>query len=182
MNNKYWTIVDYPQIKTSEYLDEMRKLLGEDMVYSYYSNSKLDKLCPPPKEVEYMKFEASIEPDKAHLNKSYDDFSKEDKKFGTARQILLLNLSVYKITGERLDIVGLTRTSSLDSDGLALGMYHDDYGQFCMAGGYRDFRDAGFGPREQFNPFSLSFDTIEIGGNKYKKYEVEKVLKDIKPL
>ena len=176
---KTWTIVDYPQIKTSEYLDEMRKLLGEDMVYCYLSNEELDKLCPPPKEVEYTKFEASIEPDKQHLNKSYDDFSKENKKFMTLRQGILLNLSVYKITGERFDVKGITRASTLDSDGFAMCMCRDDVGRFRIGRYYRDGRNAGDGPREINSLFTKLTEKLTL---EERLEKLEKTLKDIKPL
>lgn len=185
MNKKYWIIKDNPNIKTSEYLDEFRKLLGEENVYSYYSNNKLDELCPPPKEVEYTKFEASIEPDKEHLNKSYNDFMAEtDKKFMTARQGIILNLEVYKITGERLDIKGLTRTSNLDHGGYVICMYRDGDGQFYLGWRDRDSRNPDYAPRQQYplDSLTLNPETIKIGEHTYNKDEVETALKDLKAI
>jgi hypothetical protein len=187
MNNtaQYWIITDRKEIKTSEYLDEFRDILGKENIYSYYSNEELDTFCPPPEETEHIKFIQTIEPDKEHLGKSYDDYSKENKKFITARQGIILNLEVYKITGERLDIKGVTKTSTLDSDGRALYMYRSVSGQFLVGYGYRDYRNSDYGPRQQFpllTSLTLPLETIKIGNNTYNKLEIEEKLKDIKPI
>lgn len=147
MTNKFWTITDNKNMKTSELIEEAKKLFKNVYIYD---EKDIDKQFPPPKETYTVKFRASIEPDKEHLAKSYNDFMAEkDKKWMTMRQYLILAMQVYKQTGEYLDVEGWTRTSDLWSDGgLVCGDWRDADSWLCLSGGSRDRRSSGRGPRE----------------------------------
>lgn len=179
MNKDYWIITDYPHIKTSELIEEAKKLLPGLYLLKDYED--FDKQFPAPKEMEISMFRKTIESDKEHKGKSYDDFMSEGKEYMTMRQYLILFLQIFKTTGECLDVQGWTRTSSLWSDGnLVFGYWYGVTSKLELGNGSRGGRDSGDGPRERFSfpfqPLSL----IEIGGKKYKKEEVEERLKELK--
>ena len=57
MNQKYWIIADYPQIKTSEYLNEFKKL---KKCFCYLTDEELDKIAPRTKVLEIHKVKTNI--------------------------------------------------------------------------------------------------------------------------
>lgn len=137
------TITDGPGKKTSELVEECKKLFK---VWSTYSYEELDKFCPEPKETITKVYKESIEPD--CLNMSYNDAMEKGIHFMSARERIILELQYFKETGKGLDIKGWTITSTLDSDGDAMHMCRFSNGQFCMDRSYRDIRYSGHGPRQ----------------------------------
>lgn len=141
---KEWYIVeDDGKLKTSELLAECKKLFP---VWSYYTDEQLDTLCPVPKEKIVKVFRESIEPDV--LNMSYNDGIEKGIKFASARDRIILELQYFQKTGKGLDIQGWTITSTLDSDGSAMGMDRLSDGQFCLSFDYRDYHRSDFGLRQ----------------------------------
>lgn len=91
----------------------------------------------------------SAEPDTKHLGKSYDDAVAESMKFMNAEEYIIFQAYYKFIKGDFADKKGWTRTSSLWSDGnLVGGCWDSGNSKLRLDDGYRDFRDADFGPRE----------------------------------
>lgn len=153
MKQTYWTITDDKNVKTSDILAEARKFFK---VWVWREDT-IDTELPAPKETVTVSFKKSIESDKEHKGKSYNDFSVEkDATYMTARQYLLLCIHVFKETGEHLDVIGWTRTSSLWSDGcLVDGCFLPVDREVGLGHGGRDFRGPGCGPRASISVESV---------------------------
>lgn len=177
MKEEYWIVTDYPQIKTSDLIKEAKEILSNVCIYD---ESNIDTQFPAPKEMEIGKFRKSIEPDKEHLGKSYDDFIAEKKEWMSLRQYLILALQVFKTTGEHLDVKGWTRTSNLWSDGcLVRGDWYGGTSELRLGLGGQGPRGSVCGPREKINLKDMKTGTLKckLFGHKF----TEKVWKDGSP-
>ncbi len=118
--------------------------------WKYYEN--LDEIKGEqerPKRAYVLAHRGGIEPDAVDRNKSYDQCIKEDLIFLTQKERICVELLCFAETGEHLDVVGVTITSSLTMDGRAYCACWDSRGrEFCVYGG--DLGDAypTFGPRQ----------------------------------
>lgn len=179
---KHWTITDDKNIKTSEILAEARKHFKVWTWDKYEKN--IDKELPPPEETIEVTFLQSIESDKEHKGKSFDDFTSEkDKTYMTARQYLLLCIHVFKEKGEHLDVLGWTRTSSLWSDGsLVSGCWNPGNREVDLYFGDRDGRGTDGGPREQMKltlkPSSSNPSTQNAGKDESLELAIKRVKKE----
>ena len=111
-NNNYITITDDGTLKTSELLENAKKLFD---VYSFYSNEELDKFCPKPEKPTTRTFLKQVNPDEATLGKSYNEAVNEHSM--NLRERILMEIAYFKETGKHLDEKGWTITSPRDSDG-----------------------------------------------------------------
>jgi hypothetical protein len=102
-----------------------------------------------PKRAYVLGHHGGVEPDVAHRNKSYDQCTKEGLIFLTLKERLCIELLHFAATGEPLDKVGITITSSLASDGGAFDAFWGLGDRKFLVGGYHP-RDASatYGPRQ----------------------------------
>ncbi len=126
------------------------KLFGKDNVYkAYKSISKAIKTQQSRPVGDYcVLHRGGQEPDAEHLNKSYDDFSGDGKKYMTPKEGIIAALRFRVETGNMYDVKGVTRFHALDADGDAMFMYRYGDGRFYISGSNRDYRFSGCGPRE----------------------------------
>lgn len=178
---KYFIVADYPQIKTSEIMQECRELFD---VYSWLDDKELDKQFPAPKKITIHKFKANIEADENLKNLSADDLKKKKIKGITLRERLLLELQYFKTTGEHLDIDNITLCSgSRYSDGSVPDVYWSSFFRRLYVGGYgSDVTYPNLRAREQFplnlESCNLGEDMIEIDGKSYSKSTIKETLKE----
>jgi hypothetical protein len=134
-------------------LDAYTKEYGKDKVYKYW-DKKLDDYFKNEDqqarpETDYVfAHVGGDEPDKEHLGKSYDDAMQANLTFMILKEGLIAAFRYRFETGKMLDVKGLTRLATLDSDGNAMCMFGDSDGRFYIDWGDRDYRYSGHGPRE----------------------------------
>ena len=110
--NQEWFVIDDGKKKTSELLDDCKKLFP---VWSYYSDKQLDEDFPPVKTV--YKYKKVVEADENLKNKSADDLDRDGIKGITLRERIIMELQYFKETGKHLDIKNITLCAgSRDSD------------------------------------------------------------------
>ena len=114
MKSPIFTIVEQPNLKTSEILNMCKKLFK---AYSSYNDKQLDEDYPAPKEATVRYFRANIEADEEHANKSAKQLEKENIPGITLRERLLLELQYFCVTGGHLDIKNYTFCSGSRSSG-----------------------------------------------------------------
>lgn len=90
----------------------------------------------------------TVEPDKKHLNKSYDDFCSDGNKYMIPIEGIIFALRYRFETNNMLDVKGVTRFHALDSDDCVLCMGRGGDGRFCLDWLDRDNRNAVRGPRQ----------------------------------
>ena len=126
------------------------KQFGKDKVWKYYDSiTKAIKEQQARPAGDYsMLHRGGDEPDTEHLNKSYNDFSQDGKKYMVVKEGLIAAMRYRFETGKMYDVKGVTRFHALDSDGDVMCMSRFDDGQFSMDRSYRGNRLADYGPRE----------------------------------
>ena len=113
MAKNYFKITDNPKVKTSEIIEECKKLFP---VWTYKDIT--DKEFPPPKKQTTRYFKKNVEADEDLKNLSADDLKEKGEKGITLRERLIMELDYFKETGKHLDIRSSTLCSgSRDSDG-----------------------------------------------------------------
>ena len=126
------------------------KQFGKDKVWKYYDSiTKAIKEQQARPAGDYaMLHRGGDEPDTEHLNKSYNDFSQDGKKYMVVKEGLIAAMRYRFETGKMYDVKGVTRFHALDSGGDVMDMGRDDDGQFSIGGNFRGFRYSDDGPRE----------------------------------
>jgi len=159
----YFEIIDTPDRKTSELLDECRSLFR---VWTYYNDTEMDKDFLPPKEATRRYFKKTIESDENLKDKSAVDLEKEGIKGITIRERIIMELKYFKETGKHLDIENWTLCSgSRNSGGRVPYAYWSDDG-FFVYWSYRDYRRSSLRSREAVSlapPISKDFCWFIIG-------------------
>ncbi len=135
-----------------EIFDAYANKFGKDKVYKAYTSIRkaIKEQQQRPKGNYAILHCGGIEPDKKHLNKSYDDFYQDTNKYMVPKEGLIAAFRYRFETGNMFDVKGLTRFHALDSDGGVMSMCRDANGRFCMGWYYRGNRDSGCGPRQLF--------------------------------
>lgn len=163
--------ISFEGIKMPEYTKELsvlgfmdRSINGKMMIQAYkrlfengsvYDNGyskDIDKMIKEqqsrPEGNYAFSHAGGIEPDKLHLNKSYDDFHNDGNNYMVPLEGIMFALQYHFETGNMLDVKGVTRFHALDADGRVLSMYRDDVGQFHLDWFSRGNRHSDFGPRQ----------------------------------
>lgn len=134
--NDYFEVIDTPDKKTSELLNECRKHFT---VYSFYTDRQLDSDFPPPNKKTVRYFKANIEADEENAGKSANEL--KDKPGITLRERIILELQYFLDTGNHLDIYNITLCSgSRFSVGVVPDAFWGD-GKFCVRWNDPDDRD-----------------------------------------
>jgi hypothetical protein len=126
VDEELWTVVEQPDLKTSDILNFCREKFN---VWVYYSDEKLDDNFPPPEETTKRKFKARIEADEEHKNKSTEDLEREGVEVITLRERLLLELDYFNRTKKHLDVKNITLCAGSrysDGDVPSVGWNPDD--------------------------------------------------------
>jgi hypothetical protein len=139
-----------PELTEDDIFNAYAKKFGKDAVWKYYNNiHKAIKEQQSRPSFEYtFSHRGGIEPDKEHLNKSYDDFYQDGNNYMVPKEGLLSAFRYRFETGNMWDIKGVTRFHTLDSDGFTLFMSRNGHGQFRVSCGNRDYRTSDDGPRQ----------------------------------
>ncbi len=118
--------------------------------WKYYNN--LDDIAEEqdrPKRPYVIGHRGGIEPDIEHRNKGYDTSVKEGLIFLTQKERICIELLHFVATGDHLDKVGVTVTSSLAPDGHAFVAYwYLDGRRFHVHGCHRRAAGSAYGPRQ----------------------------------
>lgn len=93
-------------------------------------------------------YKDTIECDEEHRNKSYNDFCNDGNKYMVVKEGMLAYLYKFWLTGDMLDVKGVTRFHALDSDDRVLIMFRFGDGQFILDWCYHGHRGTDCGPRE----------------------------------
>ncbi len=126
------------------------KQFGKDKVWKYYDSiTKAIKEQQARPAGDYaMLHRGGDEPDTEHLNKSYNDFSQDGKKYMVVKEGLIAAMRYRFETGKMYDVKGVTRFHALFTDGYAVCMGRDGNGRFDMVRSSRVYRFSDSGPRE----------------------------------
>lgn len=128
--NNWFKVTDNPKKKTSELIEECRKLFKVTVLFC--NEYSIDELIPPPIESITRIFEESIEP--TVLNVSYNEFIKKGIYFASLRERLIMEMQYFKETGKHLDIQNYTLTSTLiDKSRVAIAFWRPDGGQVNLS-------------------------------------------------
>ncbi len=153
-------VLEYePNIFTEdEKLAKYKENHGEDAVWCYYHTQNLTvKDSIQSQGIRptgpYLYWHAGgQEPDKKHLNKSYDMFDAEHQETGINFAIPTEGITMadrYRFeTKKMMDVAGLTFFHALDHDGDAMDMYEGSDGKFSIDRIDRTFQNGKYGPRE----------------------------------
>ena len=170
MKSPIFTIVEQPNLKTSEILNMCKKLFK---AYSSYNDKQLDEDYPAPKEATVRYFRANIEADEEHANKSAKQLEKENIPGITLRERLLLELQYFCVTGGHLDIKNYTLCSGsrFSDGGVPLVHWSSASGKLGVHWGSVEHYGGPFRAREvvsadgvplKLNPCSLSGKKVKV--------------------
>lgn len=101
----YFTITERPHQKTSELLEEAKKLFP---VWSYEDFKDFDKDFPAPKKSTTRYFRANIEADEDLKNISADNLPQDKSEYMTLRERIILEIEYFLRTDEHLDVNNIT--------------------------------------------------------------------------
>ena len=128
--------VAFGTITEDQYFEAYAKKFGKDNVWKYYNsitNAIHEQQIRPAGNYAYCHI-GGDEPD--FLNKSYDDGINENIKFMVPKEGIVSAFRYRTEANKMYDVKGITLFAALDSDGYAMSMYRDYYGQFFV--GYDD--------------------------------------------
>lgn len=140
------------QITGKQWIKVYKTLFGDDSVYNNDYSKDIDA-CTKTKQFRpegnyCITHVGGIEPDKKHLNKSYNMFCEDGNKYMIPVEGIVFATRYRFETGNMLDVKGVTRFHALDTDGCVLGMDWGGGGQFRLGWFNRDDQDVGNGPRQ----------------------------------
>lgn len=116
MITDYIIITDDGKLKTSEIIAELKRYFEVDCEWSM---EELDKQFLPPTQPTVRKFLASQEPDEEFRGKSVRDVDMDGKVGINLRERLLMEKEYLKLTGNHLDVEGITFCSGTHSNGIS---------------------------------------------------------------
>lgn len=119
--------------------------------WKYYGNldAAVKKEQARPKTAYVFRYRDTIEPDRMHRNKNYDQAVNEKLMFLTIAERLIAELRSWIQKKRALDVKGFTITSSLDLDGSAMRANRSNDGSFYVFScGCCGHSDPVCGPRE----------------------------------
>lgn len=161
-----WSLVTIPQAKGNlNHLELILADLTEDDIFKAYSkkfgegnvwknyNSITGAINPDDQQRRPdgnypILHKGGAEPDKEHLNKSYDDFKNDGNKYMIVKEGMIAAFRYRYETGKMYDVKGVTRFHTLDSDGYVVHMCWDYDGGFGIDGDDRGYRYPDNGPRQ----------------------------------
>lgn len=143
-----------PQIKGDIAVKAYKKHFGEKSVYDNDYSKKIDEMIKyqqaRPNTPYFIRHRNGLEPDKEHLNKSYNDFCNDGNRYMVPLEGILFALYYRWQTGNMIDVKGVTRFHALDADRGVLHMFRDLVGRFQLGWRSRDFRLSCLGTRQVY--------------------------------
>ncbi len=137
-------------VTRDELFKKYAETFGKDQIWKYCES--IDKTVKseqirPVKEYVFGHV-GEIEPDKEHLNKSYNDAMKEGFMFMVAKEGLIAAFRYRFETKEMLDVKCVTQFATLESDGNIMDMCRNEQGKFHVDRYGPNYREPRNGQRE----------------------------------
>lgn len=141
-----------PKMKGDTAVKAYEKLFGEDSMYQNDYSKNVDACIKSqqarPDAPYFIRHRDGVEPDKIHLNKSYNDFCKDGNSYMVPLEGILFALYYRWSTGNMIDVKGVTRFHALASDVGVLDMHRGGDGRFLLDWDFRVNRNFDRGPRQ----------------------------------